>query len=352
MPLLALYREAVRRRYDVESGADEIHRVRCADGVMVSLKRFRPVGTPTGRLPVLCIPGLGADSTNFDAPAPYGLGPWLASQGFDTWAIDLRGTGLSKLPMRTWMEVSFDDYVGLDLPAAIDHVCATAGVPRVALVGHSMGGLVIYASLASGRGARIAAGITIGSPLGFPQGWEVAPFLRPLLPLSSLAPGLLVGEISRLLTPLAMRVELPILSRWLKLDNMDRSFARRLMYRAVQDVPRGLMLQFMEWIESDQFRAVDGALDYRAGLHGCRSPVLVVGAPGDGLARLDSVHRAVELMPNATFLLAGRAGGMSTDYGHVDVVFGLHAYKEVFPHLGSFLEREARAGRRNLVAVS
>ena len=345
MPLLGLYKEIVRRRYETTTRADEIHRVPCADGVRVSVKRFLPhASAERRRLPVLCVPGLGADSTNFDAPEPYGLAPWLAARGFDTWAIDLRGTGLSKLPYRRWVGVTFDDFVGLDLVAAVNHLCAKTGAPGVMMVGHSMGRLALYAMLARQEGARVRAGVTLGSPLGFPQGWEAMPLLKPLRSLGDIVPGLHVGPLSQLLAPLALRFDGPSLRRFLVLDNVDTRMARRLMYRAVQSIPRGLMLQFREWIEHDAFRSADGELDYRARLAGCALPVLIVGAPQDGLARVDAVRRALPLLPHARFLLAGRDEGLSTDYGHIDLLFGRRAHEEVFPRIVDYLaEHDALA---------
>lgn len=353
MPLLGLYKEIVRRRYETQTRADEIHRVPCADGVRVAVKRFLPApGAEKRRLPVLCVPGLGADSSNFDAPDPYGLAPWLAGHGFDTWAIDLRGTGQSKVPYRRWVGVTFDDFVGLDLVAAVNHLCAKTGAPGVMLVGHSMGGLALYAMLARQEAARVRAGVTLGSPLGFPQGWEAMPLLKPLRGLGNVVPGLHVGPISQLLAPLALRFDSRSLRRFMVLDNVDTRMARRLMYRAVQSIPRGLMLQFREWIERDAFRSADGALDYRARLAGCAVPVLVVGAPQDGLARLDAVRRALPLLPHARFLLAGRDEGLSTDYGHIDLLFGRRAHEEVFPRVLDYLaEHDALAAPRRHLRV-
>jgi polyhydroxyalkanoate synthase len=352
MPFFSAWKALVRRRYDTPTGADEQHRVRCADGVVVSVKLFRgrPRDDGSARLPIVCIPGLGTDSHNFDAPAPWGLARVFADHGHDVFAVDLRGTGQSTLSFSRWVGVCFDDFVGLDLPAVIDHALAVTGAPQVVLVGHSMGGIAAYATLGSGRGAQVASVITIGSPLGFPGGLGVAPFLRPLLPLSPFAPGLFGGALGRLVAPFALRVDTPYLSRWLVLDHVDDRVMRRVMYRAVQDVPRGLMHQFQDWLTSDVIRSKDGHVDYRARLNGVRTPALVVEAPADGLAHTDAVRRALALLPHAEHFVAGRAGGCSVDYGHIDVIFGRDAPREVFPRLLDFLDRTARvpAGLRRV----
>jgi pimeloyl-ACP methyl ester carboxylesterase len=348
MPLFTAWRALVHRRYDAPSGADEIHRVRCADGVVVVVKRFRAVRVDDGavRLPVICLPGLGTDSHNFDAPAPWGLARVLADHGHDVFVVDLRGTGRSTMAFSRWVGVCFDDFVGLDVPAVVDHALAVTGAPQAVLVGHSMGGILAYATLAAGRGARIAAIVPIAAPLGFPQGFAVAPFLKPLLPLSALAPGLFGGALGRLVVPFALRVDTPWLSNWLRLEHVDGRAMRRVMYRAVQDVPRGLMHQFQDWITHDVIRSKDGAFDYRARLHGVGTPTLVVEAPADGLAHVDAVRRALSLLPAVEHFVAGRAGGCSVDYGHIDVLFGRDAPREVFPRVLAFLDRHARVAAR------
>lgn len=352
MPFLGLYRDLLRKHYETPTRSDEIHRVACADGVRVAVKRFRPLpGTAPRALPVICVPGLGADSTNFDAPEPHGLAPWLAAQGFDTWVVDPRGTGLSTLERKKWSSVTFDDFVELDMPAVLDHIAASTGIASLMWVGHSMGGLVLYAMLASGRAGRVRAGVTLGSPLGFPQGWDAMPLLRHVKALGPLVSGLHVAEISRLLTPLAMRFDDPHLRRFMVLDNIDGAYARRVMYRAIQSIPRGLMLQFRDWIDRDAFCSADASLDYRARLSGCGVPMLVVGAPEDGLARLDAVRRAVDLLPHAQLVVAGRASGFVTDYGHIDLLFGKRAHVEVYPRVRTFLAAHDDATRRTLRAV-
>jgi polyhydroxyalkanoate synthase len=342
MPLLSAWKALVEHRYAYASGADEVHRVRCADGVVVVVKRFRPAGRGAGLLPVVCIPGLGTDSHNFDAPAPFGLARILAEAGHEVWAIDLRGTGQSTVSWSRWVGITFDDYVGLDLPAVVDHVLATSGAPRVALLGHSMGGLVAYAALSSTLAPKVGAAVTIGSPLGFPRGFDVAPFLRALLPLAPVAPGLFGGALGRMVTPLALRVDTPFLKNWLILEHVDGRVLRRVLYRAAQDVPRGLMFQFKDWLDHDVIRSKDRHVDYRARLHGVRTPVLVVEAPRDGLADVEAVRRALPLLPFAEHFVAGRAGGTSVDYGHIDVLFGRDVPRDVHPRLVSFLARAAR----------
>lgn len=340
MPVLALYEHVLRRRYGYESRADQIHRVECSDGVRIGLKRFLPPpGAPPRNLPILCVPGLGADSHNFDAPGPWGLAPSFAELGFDTWVVDLRGTGLSRVPPGRWSDICFDDYVHLDIPAAVEHVRRTTGVEELLWVGHSMGGMALYACLATGRGRPVRAAITLGSPVGFPQGWDCVPIFRRVHFLAHHVPGLHVRRALRWLTPLCMTPRDIASHNWAVRENVDVELARRLLYAAVQDVPRGLALQFRDWIHHDAFRSQDLTVDYRARMAGARTPVLVVCGPKDRLGVPCSVARARDLLPHAEWLELSRDAGFSTDYGHIDMVFGKKAPEEIFPRFFDFLVR-------------
>jgi predicted alpha/beta hydrolase len=342
--LLRAYKSLLHQRYDTPSQADAVVRVRCADGVEIALKHFRPpAGATSTSSPVLCLPGLGVDSHNFDAPPPYGLARALAHAGIEAYAIDFRGTGLSTMPFRRWLGVDFDDFVEQDVPAALAHIKATTGAARVSLLGHSMGGIVAYAVVGGAAAVDVDAVVAIASPLGFPTGFDIAPFFRVLRPLSPLVPGLFGGALGRLITPLSLRVDVPYLKNWVLLHNVDKRMARRLYYRAIQDVPRGLVHQFQDWIEHDVVRSKDRHIDYRARLAGCRVPLLVVEAPRDGLAHPTAVRRALGLFAHATHIEASAAAGFAVDYGHIDVIFGKRAPAELFPRIIAFLQQAAPA---------
>jgi pimeloyl-ACP methyl ester carboxylesterase len=358
MPLFTTYRWLLQKHYVMESRADEVHRVRAEDGVRVAVKRFRPAGEVERRTPVLCVPGLGADSHNYDAPLPAGLGPYLAAQGFDTWAVDLRGTGLSPVHGKQWRSITFDDFVQKDLPAVVEHVCAQSGSPDLLWVGHSMGGQLLYATLGTGRGARVKAGVAIASPIGFPTRWQVAPIFEPVAFLGERITGLHAGTLLRFFAPLMLRTRDPWNERFIELDQIDPSYARRLMFHAVQDIPRDLALQFRDWVHNDAFRSADRSVDYRARLAGVRTPIQLLIAPKDRLGVPDAARRALDLLEDVEVVTCCTKDGFSADFGHIDVVFGKHAPTEVYPKIAGFLAKHdaassatttKRAGRLHVV---
>jgi predicted alpha/beta hydrolase len=314
--------------------ADELHFVRTPDGWRLALHRHVSRSGEPGPPVILC-PGYACNRHFIDWDEDYSLARFLARRGFDAWVLELRGRGLSRptpacRAPRTW---TFDDLAVHDVPAAILHVARATG-RKVSWVGHSMGGMLLYASLGVRAGADlpIAAGVTLAAPVAFP-----------------VASSELLGRIGRLLLDVPLtetihqRLVLGVLWHLVggtaALDigmnpaNVDRRVVGAALARALSNVPRAKLRQLSEWSLTGRFASVDGRVDYRAALARVTTPLLVVAGAADRLATPDTVRGALAHLPAGavTYLEVGRAQGYSVDYGHVDLVLGRAAPSEIFP---------------------
>src|SRR5262249_32492379 len=131
---------------------DELHRVPTEDGAAIALGRYLPLAKRRFAEPVILGHGLGANRFNLDMDERYSLARFLARRGFETWVLELRGRGLAGPPK----DCSFDDQVNYDVPAALNTVLG-AGHKAVTWVGHSKGGLLLYAHLAKNPQSPIKA---------------------------------------------------------------------------------------------------------------------------------------------------------------------------------------------------
>lgn len=104
-----------------------------------------PAATP--RIPVLLVHGYICNHRVWDDVAPA-----LREAGHPVFTVDLE-------PLFT----SIDDYAPL-IEQAVTELCRQTGAPKVALVGHSMGGLVIRAWMRAHGVDRVARVVTLGSP--------------------------------------------------------------------------------------------------------------------------------------------------------------------------------------------
>jgi alpha-beta hydrolase superfamily lysophospholipase len=147
---------------------------RTADGVGLSIGHVAARGPRRGA--VLCTHAMMAHGRYFGATRRPSFAAHLADQGIEVFALDWRGHGHSRPPDPRRVQWTFDDYVELDLPAAIGAIAAHGVAPgELTVLGHSLGGLVTLAALGTGtvRGlgklALAATSVWLPGPTG-PRG--------------------------------------------------------------------------------------------------------------------------------------------------------------------------------------
>jgi len=323
--------------------ADELHFATTPDGWRLALHRYRPRGAGS-RMPVLLCGGYGCNRHFVDAAEPYSLARFLARGGFDVWMVELRGRGASH-PTRgcarpgAW---TFDDLARTDVPAAVAYVAETTG-RRVAWVGHSMGGLVLYACLGTRRDVAdlLVTGVTVASPVRFPAtSQSLMVRIGQLLlhvPIGDVVPQRWVlGALWHLVGPSSLAIGM-------NPANVDRAAVGRALRRSMSDVSRWKLQQLAGWSLEGVFASVDRTTDYRAALAHVTTPLLVTAGSDDRIATPDAVRLALEHLPAgvASYAEFGRAHGGGVDYGHVDLILGRAAPHEVFPAIARWLERHA-----------
>ncbi|WP_235969590.1 alpha/beta hydrolase [Anaeromyxobacter diazotrophicus] len=309
------------------------------DGWRVALGRRRPKGPAARPVPVLLVHGIAANRLCLD----FGVERWslaahLARAGFDCFALDLRGHGRSRPARRGaprgW---SFDDYLRQDIPAALDAIRAATGQDRVLWVGHSQGGLLGLAACAA-YPERVAGLVALGAPVY----WDVQDRLKLFARFGFLLAGRWNRFLARMLAPLSGYLHLPVSEIAINGRNVSRPVYRRVLANVVENISPGVVAQFARWISTDTFAAADGALDYRAALGRCRQPALFVAAEADRIAPPAVVVRAAAAWGGPSAVVRfGCAGGSSVQYGHTDLLLGVHAPEEVFPRIAAWLAEQA-----------
>src|SRR5258706_759299 len=317
--------------YRVRPSQDELRFARTQDGWRVAVARRVPRGQPRWP-PVLLCHGLSANRASLDFGVPrYSLALALANAGFDCFALDLRGHGDSRRGSpRAW---SCDTYLSQDVPAALDEVKEAARADRVLWVGHSQGALL--GLVAAGMfPARIAGVVALAPPTHF----HAQDALRKLLPYAFLATGRGHRLLARAATPVAGWFHPGLAQFAWNSRNIDARVFRQVLANVVEDVPRQVFRQFLDWMRRDRFASLDGLTDYRAGLEGGRQPALFVAGSLDLLAPPAAVRGGYELWAGEKELsVAGRQAGLSTHYGHSDLNFGRNAPDAAYPRGNALL---------------
>lgn len=120
-------------------------RFRSSDGLNLVASEYG--SKDSGKLPVVCIPGLTRNSRDFEE-----LAPWIASMGRRVIAVDLRGRG------RSDRDPNPNHYAPPTYAADMVTLLDSIGAPRALFVGTSLGGIVAM-TLASKHIDRIGGSV-------------------------------------------------------------------------------------------------------------------------------------------------------------------------------------------------
>ena len=342
--LLAGYAGLVADLRRPMSRADEIRRVDSRDGWPIALHRYRPaVGAGRRRNPVVLCHGLASNRVTFDLDGEVSLARRLARLGFDVFSLELRSHGASEparlTGARRW-GFSFDDYLASDVPAAIDAVRAQTGAARVHWIGHSMGGILLYAHLASGGAGSIASGVAIGSSMDYSaatSGFHAALGLRRYAGLSPVIP---LGAALALSAPWTGRSGTALERFNLWPENVAPRLVRRLHARAFHSVSTGVLLQLATAFEPGGLRSRDRSRSYMDDLRAASvtTPVLALAGDRDAQCTVEAAAVPLSALAGPTRLAPfGVQHGHGSHYGHFDLIIGRNASTEVWPTIEGWL---------------
>jgi len=325
------------RKYSKYPRADEIHEVKTGDLWSVLLYRYKPK-SGDGE-PVLLCHSAVANQFNFTEPPGNSLVDVLVKEGFDCWAIELRGSRSSAPPYvrRRWA-VSMDDYLAHDLPAAVKHIRQQTRYAKVHWVGHSMGGMLLYAYVAAHGPGPIASAATLGAPPGF----EGVRFRNPqaLLFLHGLCPvafDYLLRGLTPLLTWLRPRTRLvPI--NW---DNVHPDIGAATFFNLLEAPPPNAAKELASWAAGKPWHMLDDAVDVEAGLKNLRVPLLAIFGAADPLAPVANAEAFFAALPgrDKKFLMLSAKNKKKADYNHADLAFGKNSVKDVFEPIADWFKK-------------
>lgn len=263
--------------------ATEVVTAVTADGVRLVLRRFAATGPARGA--VLCTHAMMVHGRYFHG-RDGGFAAALAGHGLDVYVLDWRGHGDSKPPHPRGGTWTFDDYVTLDLPAALAAVAAASGTrpADVALLGHSLGGLVALAALGTGvvqarRLVLAATSVWLPGPRG--------PWRRRALMAT-------YDGVARALGHAPIKA--------LRLGS--------------EDEPASYVAQLASWARTGRWTS-RGGVDYLAALRHVTTPTWAVVGAGDRLCGPADARALLARLPGDVALrVVGRAHGDALDPDH------------------------------------
>lgn len=343
------WRAAVRR-FGHDTKPAVVHEVETSDGWRLGVDHHLPEGERRGV--VVTCHGLGANRFNLDLMPGLSVVERLVGEGWEVFNVDLRGNGRSSgtAPAgRVANRWNFDDHVRYDVPAILDHALRHTGVSSVHWVGHSMGGMVMYAHL--GRvpaDPRVASVVAVASPVGLEPGLVVrvaGGVGRAIARTGLTVPAHLPG---RAVAPFAFAAPVDLMVAWP--PNLTTPSIRRMLVRLIEPLSPAMVEQFTRWIGDGSFTSEDGTEDYEAALGNVVTPMCFIVGPRDRLAPPASVRNAHDRVSSDVreYWHVGRAEGARTDHCHGSILLGESAPDEVYPLITGWLDdREAGRGPRD-----
>jgi len=317
---------------------------RTGDGWDLSVIHYKPRDRSPGRRPVLLVHGVVTNERNIDYDEKHSLARSLAARGLDVWALSLRGTGESSHASLVGgdhkYDWDFDTYCEEDIPAAIAFVQQRTGAEKIDYVGHSMGGMLYYCVLARGGPAAdaIAVGATVGSPVGFRWGPRFTEATQVAALAMSKMPVIKLDGPTLLALPLVSWFPEPMTMLLYNPANIDADIWNGFLAVGVEDESPRLAAQFYRWIREDKFTSRDGAIDYEQRLPATRTPTLVMAGKADQLGFPPLVRRGYDALGGEKeWRLVGIENGARGDYGHMDLLLGESAERDVFEPISRWL---------------
>jgi len=313
------------------------------DGWRLALHRVAARG-PQRRHPVLMVHGFACNRHFFNLDERYSLAGAASARGFDVYVLELRGAGMSlppkdaRPPEMTW---GFDEYAHIDVPTAIRAVLAASSNVALHGVGHSMGGMLLYAQAVQ-RPSTLRSVATVASPVV--SELNLATTERHLLRLASkLAPQAgkrrlpirqVFGVAGRFVTMSSVLADGVLLNA----ANCEPDVVGRMARESINDVPLQLLLEITQQMTSSDRDS--GPYAYERLLDRIEVPVLSLSGSVDRVAPPAAVAAVVQRLAarDVRYREMGQGFGCRADYGHGDLLVGSAAPDEVYPALLDFLE--------------
>ena len=343
------------------------------DGITLALRRYQPAHLSKNKEPVILCHGLSYNLLFWDLGEEVSLARYLADAGYDVWSLSLRGAAPSSQPLNSsvrklarfqlgpqapktlrrrltdlkMLDWSVDQHIQYDVPAALRFVREQAKCEKVHWIGHSMGGMIMFAYMGGNPENsvhEIRSFVSIAVPMVM-----LHPLNDPLNSLLKQEPALNIGSrivgssAPATLGAIFCDLDLPKDRLFYNSDNVDDSVLRALFQKAEEEISPRQWKQLFGMMRTEHFRSLDKKIDYTETLSRVEVPTYMLVGAVDNLSTAGDVRHVYRQLtvPDKQFRLFGRINSHSNNYGHNDIIIGRHAVEEVYPTILKWLKKHA-----------
>jgi cholesterol oxidase len=331
-----------RKKRELRADEPSIEQLPTADGAQIRLTRYLGEGNP-----VLLAHGLGCSSGVFTADTvETDLVEYLASYGFDVWTLDWRGSFELPTALGDW---TLDDVAEHDWPAAVARVREVTGADRVAVVGDGVGAVTMLGALLLGLdGVGSATALGAGLYLTAPRARRRRRGLDGTLSLDRgdrfsgrLADRLLrlgpMQKEERCSSPVCRRAT-SVYGHLFEHDQLNH-LTHETLHEQLSLPSRTAMEHLRLAAKRGHLVTADGSERYLPALGRLTVPLAFVHGAEDETFRPDGTHATVAALREAGVAPELVTLDLVPNYGHLDLLIGKNADRDVFPLLLARLER-------------
>lgn len=270
---------------------------------------------PSG-VPIFLLHGAVENGRIFYSSSGKGLGPYLASQGFDVYIGELRGRGLSTPSISRKSHYGQTEAITGDIPAFIEQIIKIRGDCPQHWIAHSWGGVLLSSYLSRFEKHRHLVKSMV----------YVASKRR-----------IKVFNLHRLYT---------VDFGWCFLAPIIAGFAGYLPAKKIgmgsDDETRNSLAQSIRWVTEENWIDDDG-FDYKQAIAQASLPPILylAGARDYCLGNPKDVRDFMleSRADNAAFRVLSKANGNLHDYDHINILTHVDAQRDHFPMIVEWLNR-------------
>ena len=328
-----------RKKRELRTPEPTTEQLATDDGAQIRLTRY-----PGERGPVLLAHGLGSSSGIFTVDTiDTNLVEYLTSYGFDVWTLDWRGSFELGGALGDW---TLDDVATRDWPLAVARIREETG-ERVTAIGEGVGALTMLGAILRGEdgiGAGIALGlgthVLVPRQRGLGRGSDDELSLQP-----SDRRGRIADRFRRLqrmqkeerCTSAVCRRATSVYGLLYEHDQLNRA-THEILHELLSLPSRTAMAHLRRIAKQGHLVGADGSDGYLAHAERLALPLLFVhGAESEAFRPEGTEATVVALRASVDPELVSRV--FVDDYGHLDLVIGKNADRDVFPLLLAHLDR-------------
>jgi len=322
------------------------HSLITGDRVKIGVIEWRPEKKKYP-YPILLIHGYAQNNLSWHGKSG-GIAPELSKRGFHVFAVDLRGSGLSRLKKIRY-DYTFEDFVFKDIDTAVSFIKARTLSPKVILGGHSLGGICSYA-YTSWKQENVFSVITFGSPVFFGKGvlamqffGKIAGFGRKI-PLSHLIYFFCPREVLMKVLGFFGLFGVPLMrySQILKIAPLYPSYTRNFesLYDFWEKLVLGfefssprLLVQLLLWVHDGKITSYDGTINFTEEFKKIKVPIFAIAGKLDKLAPPESVKPILDIVSSEKKFYK------EYDAGHLDLIEGKLAKTQIVDDIEDFLTK-------------